>query len=381
MNSVKTAIIGCGSIANAHVRGLKLLWENGVRTFEIIAVCDIDETRAERMSEGISSFQGYKPAIYTDVEEMLSLEAQLQAVDICTVHKEHHDIAIKCLEAKKHITIEKPLAITIRTAHKILDSAEKNGCILQVAENYRRAPSERAINWAIKEGMIGKLRMLYWEDIFERLWYWGWRDHKELAGGGWTLDGGVHFADLFRYHIGEVEELYAISKTYNPIRFRDKERLTDPVEITVEDTTMALLRFENGVIGNWVLTNSAPGKKINLRAIYGDKGCIVWNDGVYIGDERKSIEDLEKEFINNLSVEEKEKLFPSGITDTIAIELKEFFDAVLGLGEIETTGLVGLKDEAICMAVYESSLLNLPVKIRDIEECRIENYQNQLMGG
>jgi predicted dehydrogenase len=315
------------------------------------------------------------------VEEMLSLEPQIQAVDICIVHKEHHTVAIKCLEAKKHTTIEKPLAITIRTAREILDSAEKNGCILQVAENYRRAPSERAINWAIKEGMIGKLRMLYWEDIFERLWYWGWRDHKELAGGGWTLDGGVHFADLFRYHIGEVEELYAISKTYNPVRFRDKDRLSDPVEITVEDTTMALLKFENGVIGNWVLTNSAPGKKINLRAIYGDKGCIVWNDGVYIGDERKSIEDLEKEFINSLSTHEREKLFPSGITDTIAIELKEFFDAVLGVGEIETTGLVGLKDEAICMAVYESSLLNLPVKIRDIEECRIENYQNQLMEG
>jgi len=381
MNSVKTAIIGCGGIANAHIKGLKLLWESGIKTFEIIAVCDVDEPKAERMSEEISLFQGYKPTVYTDVEKMLSLESQLQAVDICIVHKEHHNVAIKCLEAKKHITIEKPLAITIRAARKILDSAEKNGCILQVAENYRRAPSERAINWAIREGMVGRLRMLYWEDIFERLWYWGWRDHKELAGGGWTLDGGVHFADLFRYHIGEVEELYAISKTYNPVRFRDKDRLLDPIGITVEDTTMALLRFENGVIGSWILTNSAPGKKINFRAIYGDKGCIVWNDGVYRGDERVSMEELEKEFMNNLSIQEKERLFPNGITDTIAIELKEFFDAVLGVGDIETSGVVGLKDEAICMAVYESSLLNLPVKIGDIEECRIENYQNQLIGG
>ncbi|MGC9063786.1 MAG: hypothetical protein ACP5JL_03820, partial [bacterium] len=111
------------------------------------------------------------------------------------------------------------------------------------------------------------------------------------------------------------------------------------------------------------------------------KGCIVWNEGVYRGDKNISMEELEKEFMKNLSPQERERFFPNGITDTIAIELKEFFDAVLGLGSIETTGLVGLKDEAICMAVYESSLLNLPVKIRDIEECRVENYQSQLIGG
>jgi predicted dehydrogenase len=378
MDRVRIAFIGCGGIANAHTRGLKLLWEKGIRIFEVVATCDIDDARANKMADDISIFQGYKPNVYTDVGKMLSSESGLQAVDICTVHKEHHILAIKCLEAKKHITIEKPLAITIRAGRMILDSAEKNKCILQVAENYRRAPSERAINWAIKEGRIGKLRMLYWEDIFERLWYWGWRDHKELSGGGWTLDGGVHFADLFRYHIGEVEEVYAISKTYNPIRFKSKDPLRDPIEITVEDTTMALLKFENGVTGTWVLTNSAPGKKVNFRAIYGDKGCIVWNEGLYIEDENIPMEQLEKEFMASLSDQEKEKLFPNGITDTIAIELKEFFDTILGLGDIETTGIVGLKDEAISMAVYESNFLNMPVKVKDIEECKIENYQTSL---
>ena len=381
MDRVKTAFIGCGGIAGAHLRGLKILWENGIRTFEVIATCDIDGTRANKMAEDIALFQGYKPAVYTNVDEMLSYEPGLQAVDICTVHKDHHNLAIKCLDAKKHVIIEKPLALTIRTGRMVLDSAEKNNCILQVAENYRRALSERTINWVIKEGRIGKLRMLYWEDIFERLWYWGWRDHKELSGGGWTLDGGVHFADLFRYHIGEVEEIYAISKTYNPIRFKNKDLLIDPVEITVEDTTMATLKFENGVIGVWVLTNSAPGKQMNFRAVYGDKGCIVWNEGLYIGTDNIPREQLEKEFMASLSSQEKDKFFPNGITDTIAIELKEFYDAVLGKGEIETTGVVGLKDEAISMTVYESNFLNVPVKVKDVEGCKLENYQNQLIGG
>ena len=71
MERVKSAIAGCGGIAGAHVKGLKLLWENDIKTFEIVSVCDIDEARAEKMAEDIGSFQGYKPAVYTDVDEML----------------------------------------------------------------------------------------------------------------------------------------------------------------------------------------------------------------------------------------------------------------------------------------------------------------------
>lgn len=379
MEKVKSAFIGCGGIAGAHVKGLKLLWENGIRAFEFIAVCDIDKDRAEKLAEDISSFQGYKPKVYTDSHEMLLKEPDIQAVDICTTHREHHTVAVECLSLGKHITIEKPLALTIRYAHMILDSAKKNGCILQVAENYRRALSERTINWVIKSGKIGTPKMLFWEDIFERAWYWGWRDHKGISGGGWTLDGGVHFADLFRYHIGEVEELYAVSKIYNPIRYKNRQDLSDPITVDVEDTTIAILKFQNGVTGTWVLTNSAVGKRTNFRAIYGDKGSIVWNEGLYTREGFIPLEELEKEYLNSLSPEEKERLFPSGITDPIAIELKEFFDAILGKGEIETSGEVGLKDEAICMAVYESNWLNAPIKIKDIEECRIENYQKTLM--
>ena len=100
-----------------------------------------------------------------------------------------------------------------------MDAVEKKGIVFQVAENYRRAPAERAINWAIKEGRIGEVRMLFWVDVEERLWHWGWRDDVNEAGGGWSMDGGVHFADLFRYHGGEVEERYCVSKAYCPTRY------------------------------------------------------------------------------------------------------------------------------------------------------------------
>ncbi|HOK54536.1 MAG TPA: hypothetical protein PKV43_08725, partial [Armatimonadota bacterium] len=72
-----------------------------------------------------------------------------------------------------------------------------------------------------------------------------------------------------------------------------------------------------------------------------------------------------------------EQLFPRGITHTIATELKEFIDAVLYGTPIEITGLEGYKDEAISLALYESSELGAPVKLSAVENLEIETYQNR----
>ena len=83
------------------------------------------------------------------------------------------------------------------------------------------------------------------------------------------------------------------------------------------------------------------------------------------------------------SIPEKERWFPLGVTDTIATELHEFIEAVLRGGPLEIDGVEGMKDEAISLALYESSELNAPVEISKIENCEIENYQrrfNEMVG-
>jgi predicted dehydrogenase len=375
---VGIAIIGCGGMAGAHKNGFKALWERGIRDFEIVATCDIEEGRAVGMAEEIEKFQGKRPASYTDFEKMLSSESSIDAVDICTLHRNHHTIAVPCIEAGKHVTIEKPLAITMRAGKKILDAAERKGVVLQVAENYRRDPSHRAINWAIRRGMIGNIRMIYWIDVGERLWYWGWREHKLDAGGGWSLDGGVHFADLFRYHVGEVERLYAGVKAFHPYRYRNPEKREGPIEVDVEDTTIAVLHFRNGSMGQWTSTSAAPGEGFSRRVIYGDEGSIDFGSGLKARDKVIPIRELIEMFWSSISEEEKERLFPKGITDTVATELKEFVDAVRGISRVETDGVEGYKDEAISIALYESAWIDRPVRIEDIEELKVEGYQAEI---
>ncbi len=379
--TLRIGIVGCGGIAGAHVRGYKALWDNQMREFDIAATCDIEKARAEKMAADIAAWQGKKPNAYSSLEELLDKEKGVQAVDICSVHRNHHTLAIPCMKAGLHVTIEKPLAITMRTGRMMLDAAKRTNTILHVAENYRRTPQNRAAQWMLRQGRIGKPRMIYWVDVSERLWYWTWREHRDQSGGGWTLDGGVHFADLFRFHIGEVSEIFSTVRTFSPTRYKKPQTFEEPVQVDVEDTTVSVLRFENGATGQWTSTTAAPGAGFSKRVIYGEEGSLDFSTGLKTRKQELKMDEVVYEFMNAISKEEKERLFPRGVTDTIATELKEFSDAVLHGQPMETSGEDQYKSLAVCFGVYESAAANQPVKIKDVAGLKVEEYQKDLNAG
>lgn len=379
---IRMATLGCGGISGAHMRGLKALWEKDIRIFDIVATCDIVEEKAIQRAKQAEEMQGTAPRVYTDVEDMLAKESGIDAVDICSVHRAHHSLAVPCLDAGKHVIIEKPLGITMRTCRLIVDAAERSGKVLAVAENYRRNPTNRAVHWAIRQGMIGKPRLFLWQDVGERLGTWGWRDFKDQSGGGWVLDGGVHFTDLFRYLLGaEAQEVYALSKAYMSYRFQKPDTMEGRVDVTVEDTAFAIIKFEGDIIVQWTTCRAAPGKGFGGHVIHGSEGSIDTGGNVSNREGTIDSKELQTMFMESISADEKEKLFPSGITDTMAIELKDFADAIFTGGKPEVDGVEGLKDQAICMAVFESSALNRPVTISEIENCDIEVYQKEINDG
>jgi predicted dehydrogenase len=376
------ALVGCGGMMGAHQRGYQLLWEAGYREFRVVACCAIDEGRAAAMADGIAGFQGDRPAVFTDMEKMLAAESSIQAVDMSLVHRDHHRLAVPALEAGKHVLIEKPLAITMRAGKLMLDVAAKAGKLLAVAENYRRDAGHRATKWAIAQGRIGDLRMIYWIDIGERLWYWTWREHKDQAGGGWPLDGGVHFADLFRYHIGPVRTVSSLVRAYYPFRHGTHGEPTGPaIPVDVEDTTLALMAFDGDVTGTWISTNAAPASGFNRRTIYGSEGCAEIGGGIKARDSETSAEDLRSAYLAQLDEEEKERLFPRGVFDTVAQEICEFVRACLHGTPVETDGLEGYRAEAICFALYESQALGRPVTTEEVERLEVEEYQREVNEG
>ena len=382
MSELEVALIGCGGMMGVHVhRGFKPLWEKGFRPFHIVACVDLNPNAAQKMAEEIAQWQGTKPKVYSSVDDFLAHETSVTAVDISLPHHEHHTVAVACLEAGKNVLIEKPLAITMRAGRKIIDAAKSKGLVLSVAENYRREVHQRAINWAIRKGMIGEPKQVYWVDVFERRWYWGWRDHLEFAGGGWTLDGGVHFADLMRYHVGEVVEVSAQMANFNPVRFRKVNEHEEPITATIEDTTQALLKFENGALGVWVEAITAPARQIGTRVIYGTEGAVDMDAGLFLRGHNEPVQfaQLAEDFLASLNDEEKERLFPLGIMNDIAQEVHEFIVACLrGDPNVEVDGEEGYKSQAVCMAIYEAATLKQTISVADVMALKVEAYQRPL---
>ena len=409
MNKINIGFIGCGGMATAHCDSLKKLWEAGCREFNVIAVCDIVESKAIEMSERFKQFTSIAPSVYTDARSMFNTETGLNSVLIATPHNDHHVSACMAMEANVNVLIEKPLGITIRAANQIISCADKTGKLLHVAENYRMHVDERALHWAIKQGFIGTPRILNWVDVGERLWYWDWRDHLDISGGAWTFDGGVHHSDLFQYNIGSVKRVSAVMSTYDNIRFAKYDSISDyeqakldkryahfrktrslkpintttleePIEATVEDTTAAILEFDNGVIGTWLVSRAAPGKLDRSNVIYGSKGAIYWGDGIYNNHHEQiyTKDSLAEAFLNSLSPDEKEVFFPYGVMDTLSVEWAQHFNALNNIREVEVTAEVGLNAMAIPMAIYESAATGTPVLVEDILNMKIEKYQKQI---
>lgn len=374
---LRLGLVGCGGMMGAHVEALAELWNAGYRRFRVVAACDVDAGRARALAARVEAFQGEAPRLEASVEETLA-RGDLDAVDLSLPHDVHHTVGCVCLEGGVHVTLEKPLALTLRAGRRILDAAEEAGRVLQIAENYRREPGHRAVRWAIERGWIGEPRIVFWIDAGERLWHWGWRDEKARAGGGWVLDGGVHFADLFRYHVGEVVRVSAFSKALRPVRYRDAKNRADPIGVDVEDSVIALLEFENGAVGQWTSTTAAPGRSFSRRVIHGREGSISWDEGLTAPGRALDMEALIREHHAALGAEGTEKLFPFGITNSVATELKEFVDACLDGSGVEITGKEAYRDQAICMAVYESAELGRAVTLEEVASLAVEHYQAPL---
>lgn len=378
---IKMGLVGCGGMSGAHMGGYRELWSKGIKDFEIVAACDIAVERAEERAHQAQEFQGgTKPAVYTELDEMLAKHPDLACVDICALHSAHHTLAVPALDAGKHVIIEKPFGITMRACKLMMEAADRNDKIISVAENYRLARIQRTRSWAIAQGRIGDPRMFFWVEVSEGLGKWGWRNFKMDAGGGWALDGGVHFTDLMRYILGmEAEEVYAINKAYEPFRYDNPAEREGGYAVDVEDAMIATIKFEQGVTAQWTWVGSAPGHAFRQHTVYGSEGSLDWNQGlVPRGGEPISNDDLMQEFTNSLSDSEREYYFPGGVEDTVAIELKYFADAIRSGGQPEVDAVEGMRSEAICMAVYESGWFGRPVTIEEIENCELEGYQKEI---
>jgi predicted dehydrogenase len=408
-SKIRLGFVSCGYITGAHLRGLKILSENGFDNFEVTALCSRNADNARRWIERgigpaplpmisasptdplnvrdvwVRDFQNTAPRVYTDHRDMLRDKA-VDALVILSAVSMHYPIGLDALEAGVHTLIEKPFAITARAAQRLIAKANERHLALGVAENQRYTEHNRARGWAIREGRIGAVQMVIsggvgniWspDQIVART---PWHHVKNEAGGGGTMDIGAHLFDGLRYQCGEIDEVSAMARTFEATRYTrdDQGRVVDEVRCDADDTFFALLRFKSGALGNVLFSWAGHGQPTGFEAggaIYGQRGCLKGDQLFVDGESPAGVNEL---FRKQTGPDALQRFFPRHIHDSFALELGEFISAIDQERQPETSGVEGLRDIAPCLAILESSVLNQPVKLSDVEECRVESYQQEI---
>jgi predicted dehydrogenase len=238
----RIGFIGCGGIANAHARALASLKGR----VEMVAFCDIEEERARWFSQ---TYAEGKAKVFTDYRKMYD-EVKLDIVYICLppfAHKDDVDIAA---EKGIHIFIEKPIALDMETANRMVKAVEKGKVKSQVGFMFRFGDAvEEVKNMLSSYGPVGLMMGRYMCNSLHSPW---WRD--KTKSGGQIVEQIIHIFDLIRYFMGEPETVFA---RWNNIFHKDVP------DYTVEDVSGTVITFKDGGIATVSATNGAiPGKWI-----------------------------------------------------------------------------------------------------------------------
>jgi predicted dehydrogenase len=185
---LRVGIIGGGAIAQvAHLPVLKKL-----KTVEVQAICDTDLPKARALADRF----GVKDAL-DDIEDLLRGET-LDAVVICSPNHLHEAHVLAALSANLHVLVEKPLTVTAASAQRMLRAAEKRDRIVMVGMNHRYRPDVQIVRSFVQSGELGRIESVRgsWHIFRPSRNQLGWRQRRDLAGGGAMLDLGLSVLDL-----------------------------------------------------------------------------------------------------------------------------------------------------------------------------------------
>ena len=391
--SARLALVGCGGIATAHVKGYQDLWDRGCREFSVVACVDPNVAAAEEKAEAIAAYQGARPTVYPGIAELMDAGVA-DGADVCVPHCFHHTTAIPLLEGGLHVMVEKPLGLTIRASKGIIAAAAKAGRVLATGENIRRYFACRACTWAIREHkLIGDMRMVVIQAISDQPFDFQrpalkWRGIKLLTGGGMIMDSGAHFADMVQVLFGPVDSVYCTMQTHDQRLIHDAPIVGDHLA-DVEDAWHAVIRFTSGLHVVWTYSRSFVGEGERSSQYYGTKGTMtalgfpfhpfqVGGTATLSDGASLTSEEIQELYRQAMGEDKLAELFPYGSTDGFALEAWDFCSAIANGRKPEMDGTDGLRAKTLCEACYESATAGEPVRYDDVLSGKISAYQDPI---
>jgi predicted dehydrogenase len=411
---IRIAILGCGRILNAHLQGFRLLRERGVADFRITALVarrEADAWMFHTRGRGpeprppvlppetgdplaapptyVSDFQDAADVrVFSDYRAMLAAGVADAVLDTTPVFL-HHEVGLASLDAGLHLLTQKPLALTVRTGRALVEKARAGRRTLGVFENARYRPLTRAVRWAFDTGLLGRPQMAVLGSVGG---FWSpdrvvadtpWRHHKRAAGGGGSIDIGVHQMDVLRYTFGEVETVQALVRTFEPRRVvRAVPGQTGPtVDVDVDDTYFAGVTCASGGVAQLLWSWAGRGAPLAIPgapAFFGSRGCV--QAGELITDDGRR-EPLLDRFHRELDDGRRQQWFPLGLQDSYALVQLDWLRAIAAGRDPETGGDEGLRDLAAAYAILEAGVAGRAVRLDEVLEGTVNAYQRPIDEG
>lgn len=252
---LRFALVGCGRIAKRHS---ELLGYGQIEGATLVGVCDVVVDRAQVIG------RKFGVPVFDDMHKMV-VTTNPDVVVVLTESGHHAEHVVELAAHGKHIVVEKPMALTLDDADRMIASCDRNRVRLFVVKQNRFNVPVQKLREALEHGRFGRMVMgtvrVRWcrrQDYYDQD---SWR-------GTWAQDGGVlanqasHHVDLLEWMMGDVDSVFAMSRTAL-------------VDIESEDTATVLLRFRSGALGIVEATTATRPKDLEGSiSVLGEGGAV-----------------------------------------------------------------------------------------------------------
>lgn len=333
MSKVKFAVVGCGHIGKRHA---EMITRN--EEAELTALIDVKSKKQLGIEQ-------YEVPFYSSLEQFLDSKPECDVINIATPNGYHAEQALQCLDAQKHIVIEKPMALRKADAEKVIFKAlHVHKHLFTVMQN-RYSPPSAWLKEMVEQKHLGDIYMVqvncYWNR--DERYY-----HNDTWHGDKKLDGGTlftqfsHFIDIMYWLFGDITNIQG--------RFRDfnHQQLTD-----FEDSGMVHFDFVEGGMGCLNYSTSVPLSNLESSiTIIGEKGTIKVGGQYMDKVETCNVKDYELPELEPTNPGNDYGAYKGSAANHNFV-IQNVVDVIKGRSSITTNALEGLKVVDIIERVYQ----------------------------
>lgn len=365
--TLRVGIAGGGAIFRNHLEAYRAADEAGREAgqgVEVVALCDIDAERAGLLAaaNGIGHAFG-------SVSEMLAWRGAdgrgIDVISVCTPHPTHEAVVIEAAAAGVHVLCEKPIAIDLAAAERMVAACERAGVTFGVLFQRRFWPAAQRIRAAIDDGTLGTPILGHCSVLLHREPEYysatAWRGTWASDGGGVLMTQGIHYIDLLQWFLGEVVEVHGHTGTF-----------VHGEHIEVEDSAVATLRFASGALATLhASTAVTPSLGVQIR-VTGSTGASAQltefpegTDGrvdIWAAGDRVVTAPEGPTWPSSAAPNVDLATINGALIPWHRAQVADFVDAVRTGAAPAVTGEEAMKSLRILLAVYESSRTGAPVR-------------------